>query len=334
MAGNGERRCPLHPNTGRASSCELQTQFLDGVDGSCDGDSVMHTYRLKFLIRVVLSVLIGPLAANSAYASCEDYLSWSDAERRSFLNGWITGTAMITSNQRLNFFGNRIQQAVRDRHPCIGGDCEIVSRAHYAIQAMRSNYRDGLLASLYRDDFYAAVDDYCDSPYGQGASLTEAIPVALGNMARTGNYSLMSFGIVLNGEDRIAEMYSSQYEGGTLGGGRSIAERTLAPLCESKSSPVILQGQSSLSISVGDEISLDQIHLDAFDDDGKFVAGVPLRIREVDWLDNFSTIKPDYDGRYVKIRALQAGEIEFEAISLCPQEPRPSKTFRLVISEP
>jgi hypothetical protein len=293
----------------------------------------MHTRRPKFLIRVVLPVLIGLLSGNSAFASCEDYLSWSDVERQSFLNGWMTGTAMITSNQRLNFFSKRIQQAVKERHPCVGGDCEIISRAHFAIQAMRSNYRDGLLASLYRDDFYAAVDDYCDSPYGSGTSLTEAIPVALGNMARTGNYSLMSFGIVLNGEERIAEMYSSQYVGGTLGGGRSIAARTLAPLCESKSSPVTLKGQSSLSISVGEEISLDQIHLDAFDYNGKFVSGVPLRIREINWLENFRTIESNYDSRYVKIRALQAGEIEFEAISLCPQDPQASKTFRLIISE-
>ncbi|MEO1244588.1 MAG: hypothetical protein AAFX56_02795 [Pseudomonadota bacterium] len=281
----------------------------------------------------MLSLLIGLLAGNGAYASCDDYLSWSDAERRSFLIGWMTGTAMITSNQRLNFFSKRIQQAVKERHPCVGGDCEIVSRAHYAIQAMRSNYRDGLLASLHRDDFYAAVDDYCDSPYGSGTSLTEAIPAALGNMARTGDYTLMSFGIVLNGEERIAEMYSSQYAGGTLSGGRSIAERTLAPLCESKSSPVTLQGQDSLSISVGDEITLDQIHLDAFDYDGKFVSGVPLRIREISWLENARTIESDYDGRYMRIRALQAGEIEFEAISLCPQDPQAAKTFRLIISE-
>ena len=282
----------------------------------------------------MLSVLIGLFAGNSAYASCEDYLSWSDGEKQSFLNGWMTGTAMITSNQRLNFFSKRIQQAVKDRHPCVGGDCEIVSRAHYAIQAMRSNYRDGLLASLNRDDFYAAVENYCESSYGSGTSLTEAIPAALGNMARTGNYTLMSFGIVLNGEERIAEMYSSQYEGGTLSGGRSIAQRTLASLCESKSGPVTLQGQDSLSISVGDEFSLDQIHLDAFDYDDKFVSGLPLRIREINWLENAMMIESDYDGRYVRIRALQAGEIEFEAISLCPQDPQASKTFRLIISEP
>ena len=294
----------------------------------------MQGYRSKASIRAVLSVLVVLFAGNSAYASCEDFLSWSDAERQSFLNGWMAGTAMITSNQRLNFFGKRIQHAVKDRHPCTGGDCEIISRAHYAIQAMRSNYRDGLLASLHRDDFYAAVNDYCESPYGPGTSITEAIPVALGNMARSGNYTLMSFGIVLNGEERIAEMYSSQFAGGRLGGGRSIAERTLAPLCESNGGPVTLKGQDSLSISVGDEIGLDQIHLDAFDYDGGFVSGVPLRIREIDWIENARTIESNYDGRYVKVRALQAGEIEFEAISLCPQHAQASMTFRLIISDP
>jgi hypothetical protein len=294
----------------------------------------MHITRPKSSILVALSALISLFPGHAAYAGCEDYLSWSDAERQFFLNGWMAGTAMIASNQKLNIFSERIQHAVKDRHPCIGKDCEIIARAHFAIQDMHSNYRNGLLASLHRNDFYAAVDDYCESSHGPGTSLTEAILVALGNMARTGNYTLMSYGIVLNGEERIAEMYSSRYVGGTLSGGRSIAQRTLPALCDSKNNPVTLKGQDSASISVGDEFSLAQFHLDAFDQDGRFVSGVPLRIREINWLENFRTIESDYDGRYVRFRALQAGEIEFEAVSLCPQEPPASMTFRLVISEP
>lgn len=309
-------------------------QFLDWNARNCDVEWTMNTNQLRPSILVVLSALMSLFIADNAYASCKDYLSWSGQERKSFLNGWMAGTGMITSNQKLNIFGERIQQAVKERYPCVGGDCEIVARTHFAIQDMHSNYRNGLLASLHRDDFYAAVDEYCESSDDPRAYLGEAIPVALGNMARTGKYTLMSYGIVLNGEERIAEMYSSQYVGEGLSGGRSISQRSLTSLCESKSGPVSLKGQDTLSISVGAAISLNQVHIDAIDHNGEFVSGVPLRIRQVNWLKDFRTIKLDYESRYPRIRALQAGEIEFEAVSLCPQDPKASKTFRLVISEP
>lgn len=294
----------------------------------------MVTDNRRFAWQALIAIFAILCTPKAAFASCEEFLIWSEEERRGFLTGWMTGTAMITSNQRLNLFSKRIQYAVDDRYPCTGSDCEIVTSAHFAIQQMRSNYRDGLLASIHRDDFYLAVNDYCESQYGPGSSLTEAIPGALGNMARSGKYSLLSFGVVLNGSERMAEMYSSRYVGGTLGGGRSIEKRSLGALCETKGGPVTLRGQKTISISVGDEISLDQIHLDAFDHDGNFVSGVPLRIREFDWLQNYGVIKSNYDDqRYVKISALTAGEIVWEAIPLCPQEAQSSATVRLIISE-
>ena len=280
------------------------------------------------------AILVTLFASGPAHANCEQYLTWSKEERRGFLSGWMTGVGMLTQDLRLNIYSKRIQQAVDERMPCTGSDCEIVSRADHAIRRMNSNYRDGLLASLHRDDFYAALNDYCASPNGEGISLSEAIPVTLGNMARSGKYSLLEFGIVLNGEERIAEMYSSQFVGGTLGGGRSIRAHNLSSLCASKTNPVYLQGQQSVSLSVGETFSLDEIHIDAFDRNGNFVRGVPLRIREIDWLKNIRLIEADYNARYVTLTALQAGEIEFEAISLCPQEPANAKKIRLIISEP
>lgn len=284
--------------------------------------------------RALASILTFLSASGPAIADCEQYLNWSEEERRGFLAGWTTGVGMLTQDLRLNIYSKRIQQAVDERLPCTGPDCEIVSRADYAIRRMNSNYRDGLLATLHRDDFHAAMNDYCESPNGAGTSLSIAIPVALGNMARSGKYSLLDFGIVLNGEERIAEMYSSQFVGGTLGGGRSIRADSLSSLCASKTSPIYLQGQESVSLSVGETFSLDEIHIDAFDRDGSFVRGVPLRIREIDWLKNIRLIESDYDARYVTLTALQAGEIELEAISLCPQEPANAKSIRLIISEP
>ncbi|MDH3440027.1 MAG: hypothetical protein OEM63_04695 [Gammaproteobacteria bacterium] len=282
----------------------------------------------------LISVLLILGTANAAFADCGTFLDWTEEERRTFLAGWITGTGMITQDLRLNIYSKRIQLAVEERIPCSDRDCEIVSRADHAIKRMNSNYRDVLLASRHRDDFYAAMNEYCESSYGPGTSLSEAIPVTLGNMARTGKYSLLEHGIVLNGEERIAEMYSSQFVGGTLGGGRSIRASRLSALCDTKANPVFLQGQQTVSLTVGDHIGLDEIHIDAFDQDGKFVRGVPLRIREENWLENTRFIKADYDARYVTLTALQAGEIELEAISLCPQEPANAKSIRLIISEP
>ena len=157
--------------------------------------------------------------------------------------------------------------------------------------------------------------------------------MALGNMAYLGNYSLLSFGVVVNSSERVAEMYSSRFKGGTIGGGRSISEPGLSKLCGQKNAPIELRGPESVSISVGDEFGLNNISVDAYDRDGSLVLGLPLRVREVEWNRSVKR-RLTYDTRYVRYRALQPGEQVFEILPLCADHPKLSKTFRLIVSKP